>query len=186
MSGANWARQFMSKRYSGVISKPRAGAACSPAPAVAAQEVRNFAPTGGATPQAVHESAKSPSTSGARITDADIFCEVEEGSADGAAALLLRAQHRGQQPSAAAFQSVVRAYAAEARPAQASMWIEHMLAENLRPEAQVFNCVMAAHIAAANVDAAESLLARMMQLQWPSLVWVQAHWAAQLGGCDPS
>jgi len=185
MSGAKWARLFMSKRDSGVISKPRAVAAPSSAPAVAGQELPNFTSTGGSAPQPVHESAQRL-TSTAKITDADIVREAEEGSADGATALLLRAQHRGHQPSAAAFQSVVRAHAAEARPAQATMWIEHMLAENFRPEAQVFNCVMAAHVQAADGGAAETLLGRMTQLQWPSLMWVQAHWAAQLGGCDPS
>ena len=70
---------------------------------------------------------------------------------------------------------------------QASAWLERMLAAGLRPDAHVFNAAMGAHLGAAEGDGGEgarALLARMAQLQWPSLRWVQGHWASRLEDID--
>ena len=78
---------------------------------------------------------------------------------------------------------MVRAYAAEAQPAQASAWLERMLAEGKRPEAALFNAAMSAHMSASDAAGARALLDRMAELQWKSLLWVQGHWATQLEDC---
>ena len=70
---------------------------------------------------------------------------------------------------------------------QASAWLERMLAAGLCPDAHVFNAAMGAHFGAADSDGGEgarALLARMAQLQWPSLRWVQGHWASRLEDID--
>merc|ERR1719506_3446810 len=115
MSGAQWARQFMSKRNNvGTISKPKSAAARSPRPSYAKQAGKTHTTPDAAPPQraasapwptATKADADATPSLDAGCTDADIVREAEEGSAEGAAALLLRAQHRGRQPSAAAFQS---------------------------------------------------------------------------------
>ena len=121
-------------------------------------------------------------------TEADVETEAQEGSAERAAAMLSHLiEHSGQRPAAGAFQAVVRAHAAAGRPAQASAWLERMLATGLRPDAHVFNAAMGAHFNAAPSDGgkgARALLGRMTQLQWPALRWVQGHWASHLEDID--
>lgn len=123
-------------------------------------------------------------------TEAAVEQEAQEGSAERASAMLAYLiEHGGPRAAAGAgaFHAVVRAHAAEGRPAQASAWLERMLATGLRPDAHVFNAAMGAHFNAAASDGgkgARALLGRMAQLQWPALRWVQGHWASQLEDID--
>ena len=123
-------------------------------------------------------------------TEAAVEREALEGSAERASAMLAHLiEHSGPRAAAGAgaFHAVVRAHAAAGRPAQASAWLERMLATGLRPDAHVFNAAMGAHFNAAASDGgkgARALLGRMAQLQWPALRWVQGHWASQLEDVD--
>eukprot|EP00321_Phaeocystis_globosa_P016076 CAMPEP_0118824186 /NCGR_PEP_ID=MMETSP1162-20130426/10416_1 /TAXON_ID=33656 /ORGANISM="Phaeocystis Sp, Strain CCMP2710" /LENGTH=359 /DNA_ID=CAMNT_0006754815 /DNA_START=27 /DNA_END=1106 /DNA_ORIENTATION=+ len=120
-------------------------------------------------------------------TEEEVEREAQEGCAERASAMLAQLMAQGQRPSARVCHAVVRAYAAAGRPAQASAWLERMLAAGLRPEAHAFNAAMGAHFGAADSDGGEgarALLARMVQLQWPSLRWVQGHWASRLEDID--
>jgi pentatricopeptide repeat protein len=121
-------------------------------------------------------------------TEAGVEKEAQEGSAERASAMLSHLiEHSEQRPAAGAFHAVVRAHAAAGRPAQASAWLERMLATGLRPDAQVFNAAMGAHFNAAASDGGEgarALLDRMAQLQLPALRWVQGHWASHLEDID--
>ena len=117
-------------------------------------------------------------------TEADVEREAQEGSAEHASAMLSHLLLSGRSPAAGAFHAVVRAHAADGRPAQASAWLERMLAQKLRPDAHLFNAAMGAHFSAADTAGARALLDRMAQLQWPSLRWVQGHWASQLEEID--
>ena len=95
---------------------------------------------------------------------------------------LLRLLEAGEPPSARVLTAVASAHAAEARPTEAAAWIERMLAEGLRPGAQLFDCVLAAHVSLGDLQGARLLLERMSGLRWRELLWVQGHWASRLEG----
>ena len=57
-----------------------------------------------------------------------------------------------------------------------------MLAEGLRPGAQLFDCVLAAHVSLGDAPGARTLLERMSALRWRELLWVQGHWASRIEG----
>lgn len=120
-------------------------------------------------------------------TEEEVEREAQEGCAERASAMLTQLMAPGWRPSARVCHAVVRAHAAAGRPAQAAAWLERMLAAGLRPDAHAFNAAMGAHFSAADSDGGEgarALLARMAQLQWPALRWVQGHWASRLEDID--